>query len=53
MEAPDLSDIVVIVKQARYDQVKEGWVYEVQEQDKGGFWYGRTRWKREKALKRA
>lgn len=53
MEAPDLSDIVFNVKQARYKQVKEGWVYEVQEQDKEGFWHGRTRWKKEKALKHA
>lgn len=52
-DAPDLPDIVVYVKEGRYDEEKEGWVYKVQEQDKEGVWYGPERWKREKGLKRA
>ena len=49
----DAPDIVVYVKQGQYDEEKDCWVYEVQEKDKEGDWYGREKWKRETALKRA
>jgi hypothetical protein len=46
-------DIVVYVKEGRYDEEKEFWAYKVQEKDKEGDWYDRERWKKETALKRA
>ena len=51
----DATSIVVYVKQAEYkeEEGREGWVYNVQEQDKEGIWCGSEKWKREKALKRA
>jgi len=49
----NVPDIVVYVREARYDEEKDGWVYRVQEQDKEGNWCGSERWKREKALKKA
>lgn len=52
-DAPQLPDIVVHVREGRYDEEKDCWVYKVQEKDEKGEWYGRERWKREKALKRA
>jgi hypothetical protein len=49
----DVPPIVVYVKDAEYDEEKDGWVYIVQEKDKEGIWFGKERWKREKALKKA
>jgi hypothetical protein len=51
--ATNLPDIVVYVKQAEYDEEKDGWVYKVQEQDKEGIWCGSEKWRRETALKHA
>lgn len=44
--------IVVYVKEAHYDKVKDSWVYKVQEQEKG-IWIGSEGWKKETALERA
>jgi hypothetical protein len=52
-EAPDLPDIVVYVKEARYEESKDCWMYRVQEQDKEGLWCGKERMRAEKVLKRA
>ncbi|KAG4435035.1 hypothetical protein IFR05_009491 [Cadophora sp. M221] len=46
-------DIIVWVKKGRYDEERDGWVYNVQEQDKEGAWEGVEVRRREKALKRA
>jgi len=46
-------DIVVYVKEGRYDEGKDGWVYKVQEKDKDNYWYGGEIWKRETTLHRA
>ena len=46
-------DIVFYVKEGRYDEEKDGWVYKVQEKDKDNDWYGREKWKRETTLERA
>lgn len=53
MKVSKSPDIVVYVKEGRYEEAKEGWVYKVQEKDKDEDWYGREIWKRETALKRA
>lgn len=45
-------DIVMYVKEARYDEAKESWMYKVQEQEKGN-WVGSEKWKKETALGRA
>jgi hypothetical protein len=53
MEVPSSTDnIVVYVKDGYYDEVKECWMYKVQEKDKEGNWYDVERWKRETALNR-
>jgi hypothetical protein len=52
-DAPDLPNIVVYVKAARYEEKRDCWMYKVQEQDKGGVWFGKERIRAEKALKRA
>jgi hypothetical protein len=51
--ATDVPDIVVFVKQARYDWEKKFWAYKVQEQDEKGLWCGREEWRWETDLKRA
>jgi hypothetical protein len=45
-------EIVVYVKEAHYDKVKDSWMYKVQEQEKG-IWIGSEGWKKETALERA
>ena len=52
-DAPDLPDIVVYVKAARYEEKKDCWMYRVQERDKEGMWCGKERMRAERALRRA
>lgn len=41
----------VWVKEAKYDEKKDGWLYLVQEKDKTGEWYGNEYWKSTKMLR--
>lgn len=50
---PNITNILVFVKEVEYDEKKDGWVYKVQEQDEEGLWWGEEKWKRETALQRA
>jgi hypothetical protein len=52
VKIPKAPEILAWVKEAHYDEDKDGWVYVVQEKDSAGDWYGPERVKRAKQLNR-
>jgi hypothetical protein len=50
VKIPKAPEIVAWVKEAHYDEDRDGWTYVVQEKDNAGNWYGEERLKRAKAL---